>query len=73
MADGSSTRSLGRLAGFAYLAIILFSSAGYFATTRLLTGDLRTPLGCGADIGEFGACLWLLVLTPGGPNAPARP
>jgi hypothetical protein len=39
MAEGSNTKSLARLAGIAYLVIILFSSAGYATLTRLLAGN----------------------------------
>jgi hypothetical protein len=38
MVDGSNTTALGRLAGLAYLTIIVFSTFGYLTTTRLLQG-----------------------------------
>lgn len=65
MADGSSTKAMDCLAGLAYLAVTLLSSAGYLVTTRLLTGDPRDPrvrLGDAACIGA--TCSWLLIVTP---------
>jgi hypothetical protein len=38
MVDGSNTKALGRLAGLAYLTIIVFSSFGYLTMTGLLQG-----------------------------------
>ena len=39
MANASNVRAAGRLAGLAYLVIIIFSTAGYATLTGLLAGD----------------------------------
>ena len=67
MVNGSNTSAMGRLARLAYLAIILVTGAGCLAATDRLTGDPRAPLGCAADIGGFGTCLWLLIAAPAPP------
>ncbi len=64
MVDGSNTEAMDRLAGLAYLAIILVSGAGCLATTRLLASDLSAPFACAADIGGIGTCAWLLIAAP---------
>ena len=44
MAEGSNARAAGRLAGLAYLVIILFSSIGYGMLTWLLAGSSQVEL-----------------------------
>jgi hypothetical protein len=63
MADGSSVRSPGRLAGLACLAIILASSLGCLAMTRLLSGVPGAPFGYAAYFGSP----WPLVVGAGEP------
>jgi hypothetical protein len=45
MVQASNARTLGRLAGLAYLVIIVFSTAGYLTMTALLDGGAQTVLG----------------------------
>ena len=45
MSQVSNPRTAGRQAGLAYLAVILFSIAGYTTMTRLLAGDPNTVPG----------------------------
>jgi hypothetical protein len=63
MVKASNAKATGRLAGLAYVAVVLACGAGYLATTRLLTGDPRSPFGCAAYT-EFGTCAWLLITAP---------
>jgi hypothetical protein len=44
MVESSNTKAVGRLAGLAYLAIIVFSSTGYLTLARLLAGDSHIVL-----------------------------
>ncbi len=44
MAEASNSRSAGRLAGLAYLAVIVFSAPGYMILTGLLAGSPQAEL-----------------------------
>ena len=44
MADASNAKATGRLAGLAYLAVVVFSAPGYMILTGLLAGSPQTEL-----------------------------
>jgi len=44
MAEASKAKKVGRLAGLAYLAVIVFSAPGYMILTQLLAGSPQTEL-----------------------------
>jgi hypothetical protein len=58
MADASASKWPGRCAGLAYLAVFVFSIAGYVPLTSLLAGDAPAALGrLGADPALFNMAL----------------